>query len=377
MDYINEYFKKESGRVTFMELREDTTINIKGYPVNKNIPLPIITDVLLGEIKEGNLEEEIKLEYIVNGIIYLVGIDPEFKYIEDYKNILMAYNEEFEEYIFFQGIKRMEKKDYIGGAICFRALKLINSENMNGIFNYAFALEEIAKECFSKEQEEEGLKFLNESTYELESILDIDDKYPLAYYKLGYHYKFNEQYLKAKLIWTKYLTLDRDEIRLQEIRGEIEFIENDVALESGISYLSREHFDKALDIFLKLLPKFEKWWELKYLIGICHKGMGDFERAIDYFYESLDLYKEDLDLYNELGICLFTIGDFDNAINVFTEGIEHIQSDYKLIFNRGLCYLQLGKLEEAYGDISEAVKLNPSDENMNSQKKILEDLINR
>ena len=318
MNFINEYFKRQANRVTFMELKEDTTINIKGYPINENIPLPIITDVLIDEIKEGNLEEEIKLEYIINGIVYLMGIDPEFKYIQDYKKIIMEYNEKVEEYIFFQGIKRMEAKDHIGGAICFRALKLINSKNLNGIFNYAFALEEISKEYFEKEQEKEGSIFLSKSTRELESILDIDDKYPLAYYKLGYHYKFNNQYLKAKLIWTKYLTLDRDEIRLQEIRGEIELIENDVALESGLSYLSREYFEQALDVFLKLLPKFEKWWELKYLIGACYKGLGELEKAIDYFYESLDLYKEDSDVYNELGICLFTIEDLDNAIDVYT-----------------------------------------------------------
>ncbi|MBU5427293.1 tetratricopeptide repeat protein [Tissierella pigra] len=377
MNFINEYFKRQANRVTFMELKEDTTINIKGYPINENIPLPIITDVLIDEIKEGNLEEEIKLEYIINGIVYLMGIDPEFKYIQDYKKIIMEYNEKVEEYIFFQGIKRMEAKDHIGGAICFRALKLINSKNLNGIFNYAFALEEISKEYFEKEQEKEGSIFLSKSTRELESILDIDDKYPLAYYKLGYHYKFNNQYLKAKLIWTKYLTLDRDEIRLQEIRGEIELIENDVALESGLSYLSREYFEQALDVFLKLLPKFEKWWELKYLIGACYKGLGELEKAIDYFYESLDLYKEDSDVYNELGICLFTIEDLDNAIDVYTEGIENIQNDYKLLFNRGLCYLQLGNLEKAYEDISEAVKLNPNDENMNNQKNILDDLMNR
>ena len=67
----------------------------------------------------------------------------------------------------------------------------------------------------------------------------------------------------------------------------------------------------------------------------------------------------------------------DNAIDVFTEGIENIPDDYKLIFNRGLCYLQLGLLEEAYSDIDNAVVLNPNDENMNAQKEILEDLLNK
>lgn len=375
MEFIIEYFKKKTDKITFVELKEDSTINIKGYPTDKVIPLPIMTDVLVNEIIEGNMEEEIKLSHIIDGIIYLMGIDPTFMYMDDYKNILLSYDEKVEEYIFYKGIKSIEESDYDGRGIYFRALKHFNPENVDGIFNYALALEEIATEFFEKEKEENGMQFLKKSTIELETILDIDDKYPLAYYKLGYHYKFYEQYLKAKLIWTKYLTLDNDELRLQEIRGEIELIENDVALETGLTYLSREHFDKALDIFLKQLPKFDKWWELKYLIGACYRGLSDFENAIEYFKGALELNKTESDVYNDLGICLYTIGNMDNAIEVFTEGIENIPDDYKLIFNRGLCYLQLGLLEDAYDDIQKASILNPMDENINTQKEILENLM--
>ncbi|MEY8417353.1 Tetratricopeptide repeat-containing protein [Tissierella praeacuta DSM 18095] len=377
MDFVNDYFKKKTNKITFIELKKGARINIKGYPIDKDIPLPILTDVLVSEIIEGNMEEEIKVSDIIDGIIYLMGIDSLFMHMEDYKNILMYYNKKAEDYIFYQGIRSIEEDDYDNGAVYFRALKYINPKNVNGIFNYAIALEEIGKKYFEKEEHEKGIKFLDKSTNELETILDIDDKYPLAYYKLGYHYKFSEQYLKAKLIWTKYLVLDKDELRLQEIRGEIELIENDVALETGLTYLSREYFDKALDIFLKLLPKLDKWWELKYLIGVCYKGLSDFENAIDYFEGALELYKLDSNLYNELGICLFTIGDINNAIDVFTEGIESVPDDYKLIFNRGLCYLQLGKLKDAYSDIENAVMLNPNDINMNTQKEALEKLMNK
>lgn len=377
MKLINEYFKKKTDNITFIELKEDATSNIKGYPKDRDIPLPIITDVLVNGILEGNMEEEIKLAHVIDGIIYLMGIDPLFIHIEDYKNILLSYNKKAEDYIFYLGIKSIEENDYDKGAIYFRALKYINPENVNGMFNYALALEEIAKKYFQKEQQEKGMEFLDKATNELESILDVDDKYPLAYYKLGYHYKFSEQYLKAKLIWTKHLTLDKDELRLQEIRGEIELIENDVVLETGLTYLSRGYFDKALDTFLKLLPKLDKWWELKYLIGACYKGLSDFENAIDYFQEALELYKMDSDVYNELGICLLTIGNIDNAIDVFTEGIENIPNDYKLIFNRGLCYLQLGKLEDAYSDIEKAATLNPNDENVNVQRHILENIMTK
>lgn len=375
MNTITEYFKKKTDKLSFIEMKENSSFIIKGYPTNKNIPLPIMTDVLIKEIEEGNIEEEIKLAHIIEGIIFLIGIDSSFPDIEDYIKILVESNEKIEDYVFYEGIKYIEKKDYDNACIYFRSLKAINNENVNGLFNLSLALEELAKHHFSLGKEEEGLDFLRSSTNELESILDIDDKYPLAYYKLGFHYKFFGQFLKSKLIWTKHLTLDKDELRLQEVRTEIDIIEEDVTLESGLSYLSHEQYGNALNMFLKLLPKFSDWWELNYLIGVSYKGLGNNESAIEYFKIAIECNKTEADVYNELGICLFNIGDIPGAIDIFTDGINVIPDDYKLLFNRGLGYLQLNKLEESYEDIEKAVILNPLDENMINQKEILEKII--
>lgn len=375
MDIIREYFKKKTENITFIELKDDVRLGIKGYPINSNIPLPIITETLVKEIKEGALKEEMKLSHIVEAIIYIMGVDEEFEYIEDYKDILEAYNDKIDEYIFYKGIRCFESKDYDNAAINFRALKIMNPEHVNGLFNYGLVLEEIAKKHFNNEDEKSGIEFLTRSSVELETILDIDIKYPLAYYKLGYHYKYFNQFLKAKLIWEKYLPLDNDDLRAQEIRDELQTIEDDVTLESGLTYLSYNKFDEALDMFVKLEPRHNEWWELKYLIGSCYKGLTNYDLAIGMFYKSLELHKEEADVYNELGITLFTIGDIPQAIKVFTEGIENIDGNYRLIFNRGLGYLQLGDLRNAYIDVENAWKLNPTDKNIEDQKLLLEEAL--
>ena len=268
MDIIKEYFKNKTENITFIELKEDARLGIKAYPLNSSIPLPIIIETLVSEIKEGTLKEEMKLVHIIEGIIYLIGVDEDFEYIEDYKKILKAYNDKIDDYTFYKGIRFVESNDYDNAAIYFRALKNINPNHVNGLFNYALALEEIAKEYLAKDDEEVGIEFLTRSTIELETILDVDINYPLAYYKLGYHYKYFNQFLKAKLIWEKYLPLDNDDLRAQEIRDELQIIEDDVILESGLTYLSYDRFSEALDLFLKLEPRHDDWWELKYLIEI-------------------------------------------------------------------------------------------------------------
>lgn len=375
MDIVKDYFKNRTEDITFIQLKEDITLEIKGYPIDSNIPLPIITKTLVNEIKEGALKEEMKLSHIVEGIIYVMGVDGEFKYIEDYKRILEAYSNKMDDYVFYKGIESVEAGNHGKSAIYFRALKLMNPKHVNGIFNYALALEEVAKQYFMKEDEEAGIEFLTRSTIELETILDVDINYSLAYYKLGYHYKYFNQFLKAKLIWEKYLPLDNDDLRAQEVREELQSIEDDVTLESGLTYLSYNRFDKALDMFLKLEPRHNDWWELKYLIGSCHKELLNYDIAIDMFYESLELHKVEADVYNELGITLFTVGDIPKAIEIFTEGIENIHGDHKLLFNRGLGYLQLGDLRNAYIDVEKAWELNPNDKNIEAQKQALEEAL--
>lgn len=104
MDFVNDYFKKKTNKITFIELKKGARINIKGYPIDKDIPLPILTDVLVSEIIEGNMEEEIKVSDIIDGIIYLMGIDSLFMHMEDYKNILMYYNKKLKIISFIKGL---------------------------------------------------------------------------------------------------------------------------------------------------------------------------------------------------------------------------------------------------------------------------------
>lgn len=375
MDKINNYFKEYTKNLTFIELKDNSQLYIKDYIVPASMPLPIITEILIKEVKEGNLEEEINLGKVIEGIIYLLGVDNEFQYVEEYIEILKAYNEKIIDYILYKGMKSFEEGEYDNSAINYRALLTIDKNNVNGLFNYALALEELATEFLKEERTEEGTDFLMASTNKLETILDVNEDYSLAYYKLGFHYKFFEQYLKAKLIWGKFLVLDKDDLRLQEIREEIELIDEDVFFETGVTYLTYNDFGKSLDSFLKLMPKYENHWNTNYLIGLCYKGIEEFETAIEYLTIAINLNKEAEDVYNELGIIFFNMGDIVKAIAIFSEGIDNCSEDYKLFFNRGLGYVQLGQYEIALKDIDRAYSLNPNDENIALQKQKIQELL--
>lgn len=375
MANIDKTFTDRVKAISFIELKEGKKFEINGYILKGGLPLPVITDNLLKDLNYGVLNEEVDIKQVIDGIIFLVGADSEFPHIEKYIDILISYDPNIEEYIFYRGMQSLENDELLNAGIYFRANLYLNKENIRARLNYGLILESMGKKLIETDKPEEGEEYLIKSTNEIESILDVDDTYPLAYYKLGYHYKYYGQYLKAKITWNKLLIYDNDENRKQEIREQIDIIDADATIESGMSYLTYNEFGKALDMFFKLFPKHENNWNVNYLIGLCYKGMENYEAAIEYLSYAMELNEKESDIYNELGIVYFLQGMIIEAIKIFNKGIEDSEADYKLYFNRGLGYIQLGEYPLALKDVSMAYELEPYDENVRVQKEELENLI--
>ena len=361
---LNDYFKEKTENLSFIELKANSYIEINDYKIKDYIPLPIITDTLIDEIKAGEMDEDIKVSNLIEGIIYTLGVDPQFRYVNEYKDILFAYNSRIKEYIFHIGVKNLMKEKIDKAMICFRALLIIDKDNVEGLFNYGISLEEKAKEFFKLENKEKGDVFLREAVKRVETILDISPEYSLAYYKLGYYYKYYGEFLRARLIWEKFMVLDKDGERKQEIREELDIIEDDSDYEEGCNLLFSGRYKEAIEKFINLKGG-HSWWNLNYMIGLSYKGIGDINKAIEYFIKALELNENEVNIYNELGICLFSIGNFEEAIEIFTRGVEIDRKDYKIICNRGIAYFQLGMIEKSIEDIDKAYKINPQDEVVN------------
>lgn len=371
MELIEKYFRDKVDNVKFIEFKDSLRIQDKSMVIKEDLPLPIVMDDFIKGIKEGEVGEDINLSYIIDGIIYIMGVDKEFPYINEYTDILIKYDQNIVNYILYQSNKDIEKENYDDSAIKLRALLYLEEDNIKGLFNYAVSIEGIAKKYISKGNEDKGKKFLEYSTKRLESILDKDKDFAPVYYKLGYHYKHMEQYLKASLMWKKFLPLSTDEILTQEIREEVVLIEDDYNLEAGLTYLNYNDYSKALDFLLKLIPEHKESWNVNYFIGQAYNGLEEWNMAIEFLNNALE-HNEEIDIYNELGIAYFNMRDTEAAIDIFSKGIQKYKEDYKLYFNRGLAYIQLEQYRKALKDIDKAYELNP-DDNIRSQKKILEE----
>ena len=193
MNTIEKHFKEKTSNLTFIELKENSFVELKGYIIKDELPLPILTEGLIKGIREGFYQEEISIGEIIQGVIYTIGTDADFPYIEEYKEILYAYDENIVDYIFYTSIKDLEKGEIDDGCIKLRALLVLEPRNTNAIFNYGLGIEALAK-IYIEDDKPKGQIFLDFSTNLFESILDIDEDYALVHYKLGYHYLYSEQY---------------------------------------------------------------------------------------------------------------------------------------------------------------------------------------
>ncbi len=374
MNEIDNLFLKYTKQVSFIQLKEGKSIGVTGLNIDSSIPLPIVTDKFIEDIKNEKMLDSIPLERIIEGMVYIIGADTEFRYNKYYIDFLKSILEISTKYIFKEGLSHFENRSYELSALYFRTLSMI-SPNYDYKFYYALSIEAIGKELIEKEEIEEGNKFIIESKNILEKIIEEDNNYYPAYYKLGYYYKHFNEFIKAKLTWEKALILDVDENSKNEIRFELDKIEKDYAIELAKWQIENMNYGQAIDELQKLVGKGKDDFYVDYLLGIAYSGFGDLELAKNFLIAALDKNKEYSDIYNELGILYFNEGEIKKAIEVFTEGIKISDDDYRLYFNRGLGYLNLGEIMKGYNDIKLANKLNPSDENILNQLDALENFV--
>ena len=362
MEILEEYFKEKTKNISFIEIKPDTYIDVNGYRVSENIPLPIIVDDLIDEVKDNDGGEEIKFESFINGIVYTIGVDPKFKYFEQYKEILYSFDKKIEDYIIYKSLNNISQDKLEIGLIWLRALYFINNKNLFGKYNYALAIAERAKEAFELKDIEQGKDLLDSSTKVLEEILDDDPDFHLALYKLGYHYKSKSEFRKSKITWEKFLRLGKEDELIEEVRNCLEAMEDDVIYEEGYNLILEGYSEDGLDKLLSIVDKYDKWWNLYFMIGLGYRQIGQYEKAKEYFEKVLELKEDQVDTLNELGLSLVYLGDTPNALKNFSKAIELRPTDYEIMCNRGMTYLQINDITNARKDILNAYEINPNNE---------------
>ena len=359
--FFEEFYEKKRNDISFITIKKGASINFKDniFIADKELDIPIRISNLLKDVEKQKETDGISLNNIIDGMIYLFGSDADFKLSEDYRKIFRALKFDVASYIIYC-INKFEENENEDGVVYGNALINIE-ESEKSCFVYASALEKMGLKLYSDGKGELSGYYLQEANNYFEKCLDYDEKFALAYYKLGFYYKRMQQYIKAKLTWEKHQKYDDDVLRIDEIRNELIQLQPYVDFESGYNLVLKEQPEKGLDLLLPLTKEFSSWWNLLFFIGLAYRMLGEYDIAETYFENVLKIEKNQKDALNELGLCKLCRGKYVEAAELFSDLLGFDPGNCEVFCNRAVAYMQNNQLDRAREDIGTALKIDPYD----------------
>ncbi len=363
---IEKYLLKKAEELAFITIKHDGEFQIEGYKMpSEGLNVPIKNDVLVKGIKEKTAQDNINVMSIADGMIFIIGIDSNFKYNEEYKKFLDAFkvkvNLDLKAYMGYMSKKYFDIGELTDSLIYLKAMITIYPNDIEGLYHYSIVCQEIAKQEQKSMDSDAMNAYLLEALSKLEMIIEIDEGFSLAYYHLGYHYYNQGQYIKAKVIWEEAIKLGIEDELVREIQDNIGKMDFKVQYEEGYSLVFQGRNEEGLEKLLPLEDEHSDWWNLLFMIGLAYKNMNEIEEAKKYFEKILIIKPNQVDALVELGLCEAGSFNMDKAIEYF-ETAAKIKEDPEILCNLGMAYLNNNELDDAIYYIERAYELDPQDE---------------
>lgn len=349
-----DLIKDKIEELAFLELKENSSIDVNGKIFEGPLPLPILSEKLVQVVKDDI--EDVPMTMVAEGIIYSLGLVPEYEYGEIYFEILEAYVDDVKGYIQRDAYNKLEEEDIESSLVYLRALKNLGYEDEKSLFALGNALENVDISSFT---EEEKVEHALEIMRVYEESLNKNPEFPLPNYKLGYIYKEFGQFLKSKLTFEKALKYDLNDFRRQEIREIIDSIEDDVIIETAILKMEKGNYSEALNDLLKV-DETRMDDVVNYHMSLCYYNLDDVDEGIEAIDRAIEI--NDLPVYhNQLALLYEKSGDTSSAISELEKTIDRTGPDYLLNYNLATLQYNLGDRESALANFEIAYDKNPTD----------------
>lgn len=352
-DEINNKLKN----LVFIDLKEEYHLEDANLPVGFSLPIKL--DYLIEGIKEKELEEEINLEKIVEAMVYLLGIDSDFKYSKDYKEILKKLKIDLKNYSMHKAFVNQDK-DPLDAYIFLKGYEEVAGEDPDIIFKEANILEGLYNKIH-EEKYEKSQKLLNIIIKKYNQVLNLDEGFALAYYRLAYINLALAKFIKANMYFEKFINLSKDEELKDEVRKEIEIIRNNVNYDSAKTYLSYGDYDKAINQLDSISEDFDKDESFYYTYAISYYNIGDMDKAEEYGRLSVEKKATEENI-NLLATIYAGRNEFTRSIDILELGLEEIEESYPLNYNMGIIYLNMNEDEKGLEYLEKANKISPNKE---------------
>lgn len=341
MTFLDKYFRDKADKLAYLELKNEREKYID-YGLN-DIALPIISDDLMKALQNNKFENEVDIKYIIEGMIYNIGVDPSFRYTNDYINVLKNIMDDPNKFAVSKAIEIIDKKPE-KSLVFFRAATIIDKKDDFALYNLARLLWRLDEEKEIKEN------FLKISIDYLEKILSRNRDYSLAYYELANIFRALGEFIKSMSYYRKALELVDDETVKEEIRNKMKEIQPDALIENAIYYISKMNYSKAIEL-LNEVQKNSNRFDALYYLAVSYMNMEDFDNAQEYFDKALKGGADFATLYIDYIYVLYSSGQIYKALDLANDALEKYPADLKIRYNRALIYVELSQIDKAIEDL--------------------------
>lgn len=364
---LDKYILDKADELVFITIDQSEDLGLIGYEVPKDgIKIPIKSNVLVKSIKDKKAQEEINMMSMIDAMLYLEGIDPDFIYNVEYDDLIETFARksdfDYMQYMGYMSNQAYQEGEVRDALVYIRSYLRMEPDDVMALYQYAIICQELSL-TYQKDEDVKAMNdFLLEALASLERILDIDDSFALAYYQLGFHYSNQNQFTKAKMTWDMALDLDVDEESAGDIRDNLGKIDHKVRYEEAYNLVFQGKAEEALDDLLDLESQYPDWWNLLFIISLAYKSLGDLGQAKTYLEKILMIRPSQVDTLVEMALCLAQEANMPGAIDYLTRAAKLRKDDPEILCNLGMAYLHNGEEDDARYYISRAYEIDPRDE---------------
>lgn len=364
---LDKYILDKADELVFITIDQSEDLGLIGYEVPKDgIKIPIKSNVLVKSIKDKKAQEEINMMSMIDAMLYLEGIDPDFIYNVEYDDLIETFARksdfDYMQYMGYMSNQAYQEGEVRDALVYIRSYLRMEPDDVMALYQYAIICQELSL-TYQKDEDIKAMNdFLLEALASLERILDIDDSFALAYYQLGFHYSNQNQFTKAKMTWDRALDLGVDEESAGDIRDNLGKIDHKVRYEEAYNLVFQGKAEEALDDLLDLESQYPDWWNLLFIISLAYKSLGDLGQAKTYLEKILMIRPSQVDTLVEMALCLAQEANMPGAIDYLTRAAKLRKDDPEILCNLGMAYLHNGEEDDARYYISRAYEIDPRDE---------------
>lgn len=364
---LDKYVLDKAEELVFITIDKSEDLGLIGYEVPKEgIKIPIKSNVLVKSIKDNKAQEEINMMSMIDAMIYLEGIDPDFIYNVEYDDLIETFarksNFDYMDYMGYMSNQAYSKGEIRDALVYIRAYLRMEPDDIMGLYQYAIICQELSLR-YQKDEDVKAMNdFLLEALASLEKIIGLDDSFALACYQLGFHYSNQNQFVKAKLTWDRALDLGLDDETRTDIMENLAKIDHKVRYEHAYNLVFQGKAEEGLQDLLDLESQYPDWWNLLFIISLAYKSLGDLGQAKSYLEKILITRPTQVDTLVEMALCLAQEANMTGAIDYLTRAAKLKKDDPEILCNLGMAYLHNGEEDEARYYIGRAYEIDPTDE---------------